>query len=227
MRLSAFIALRSTLSRRKAEQAILDGRVRVNGVVWRDFCADLDAEIALDGRILGKAPKPRLWAYYKPVNQIVTHDDPQGRITVFDVLRPLLPNGPIVSVGRLDYASEGLLLVSNSPTLAHELETSGMKRRYSVHVRGSLNDDALRAVSRGCTYQGVQYRPCHITVVRHDHRHERAVLSIVLTEGKNREIRNLMEYAGLYVTRLIRHDFGPFSMPKGACPGSVHELDIP
>ena len=140
------------------------------------------------------------------------------------VLRTYVPDGPLVTVGRLDYDSEGLLLVANSPTLVHTLETSTMERCYIVHVRGHLKDRDLDHIRRGCTYEGVHYRPCALSIQQR--RGMTSVLRIVLTEGKNREIRCLMRSAHLTVQRLIRISFGPFGLLQGQHPGTLCALDI-
>ena len=223
MRLAPYIASRASLSRRQAERAILEGRVCVNGVVWKDFLMDPEAHITLDGQALGALPTPRLWSYFKPRGQLVTRDDPQGRPTVFDALRRQRPHGPLVTVGRLDYASEGLLLVTNTPTLAHRLETSGLERVYIVQVRGGVNPTDLDRIQRGCTYEGMTYRPCAIQV--QSRCGPLTILQITLTEGKNREIRHLMRSAHLSVQRLMRQSFGPFSLAPNQQPGTLCSLD--
>lgn len=224
IRLAPYIASRSALSRRQAERAILEGRVTVNGVVWRDFLIDSHSEVVLDGRPVSVLPSPMLWSYFKPRRQIVTRHDPQGRTTVFDVLRTYVPDGPLLTVGRLDYDSEGLLLVSNSPTLVHMLETSPMERCYTVHVHGCMKETHLERIRRGCTYEGIHYRPCAIKVQKRQGKN--GILKIVLTEGKNREIRRLMRSAHLSVARLMRQSFGPFALCQGQKPGTLVDLNL-
>jgi 23S rRNA pseudouridine2605 synthase len=218
IRLAPYIAQRAPLSRRQAEQAIKMGRITVDGVVATDFYAESFTTIGLDGTDLLLPPPPKMWIYYKPVGELVTRFDPQGRPTVFDALRPQLPEGPLVCVGRLDYESEGLLLLTNAPSVAHSLEKGRLNRCYRVWVRGQLTDDRIKALENGMTIEDIYYRPCRIIVERQSDGCSQVL--VTLTEGKKREIRVLMSAVNQHVTRLMRISFGPFRL-GGLVAGNV------
>jgi 23S rRNA pseudouridine2605 synthase len=218
IRLAPYIAQRAPLSRRQAEQAIKMGRIAVDGVVATDFYAESFTTIALDGADLLLPPSPKMWIYYKPVGELVTRFDPQGRPTVFDALRPQLPEGPLVCVGRLDYESEGLLLLTNAPSVAHSLEKGRLNRCYRVWVRGQLTEDRINALENGMTIEDIYYRPCRIMVERQSDGCSQVL--VTLTEGKKREIRVLMSAINQHVTRLMRISFGPFRL-GGLVAGNV------
>ena len=151
-----------------------------------------------------------MWCYHKPTGLVTTHKDPQGRPTVFDSLPKYLPR--VISVGRLDLNSEGLLLLTTDGGLARELEhpSKGWKRRYRVRIHGILTPEMQKRLSKGILIDGIRYAPCE-TVVEQV-KGTNSWISITLTEGKNREIRKLMAFFGLEVTRLIRVSYGPFQL---------------
>jgi 23S rRNA pseudouridine2605 synthase len=161
--------------------------------------------------------RTRLFRYYKPTGFVTTHRDPEGRPTVFANLPQGLPR--LVSVGRLDLTSEGLLLLTNDGALARKLElpANGWLRRYRVRVHGKVDERALAALARGVSVDGVAYGPIEAGL---DARMgTNAWLTVALREGKNREVRKVMSHLGLVVTRLIRTAYGPFqlgSLPRGA-----------
>ncbi|MBR6409326.1 MAG: rRNA pseudouridine synthase [Alphaproteobacteria bacterium] len=211
-RLAKFMARTGVCSRREAENYILQGRVSVNGKIIETpaFNVEGDEVIAFDGEKLKAAEQTRLWLYYKPVGFVTTHKDEKGRQTVFEALPPSMPR--VVSVGRLDLNSEGLLLLTNNGELSRELELpkNAWSRRYRVRVHGRVDEDKLRALQQGVTIDGVVYGKVLIDV-------EQKVgtntwLSVSLNEGKNREIRKLMKFIGLEVARLIRVSYGPFQL---------------
>lgn len=217
-RLAPYIAQRFRLSRREAEKAIVQGRVCIDGTVYRDFvCDDLvfqEGRISVDDTLLEAPPLLQVWSYHKPPGEIVTRRDPQKRRTVFHTLEKLLPPSilekPLVSIGRLDYLSEGLLLFTNQPSFAHMAETQRWSRTYHVWVQGVLKAKALDWLRLGACIEGVFYRPCTISLLastRYDH-----CLKIILDEGKNREIRRLMKAIDLKVVRLKRISFGSFHL---------------
>ena len=210
IRLAPYIAQRAPLSRRQAEQAIKIGRISIDGVVCTEFYSPPFETIALDGENLLVPPPPKMWIYYKPVGELVTRFDPQGRPTVFDAVRPLLPQGPLVCVGRLDYESEGLLLLTNAPSVAHSLEKGRMNRCYRVWLRGQLTSDRIKALENGITIEDIYYRPCRIMIERQSEGCSQVL--VTLTEGKKREIRVLMSAVNQHVTRLMRISFGPFRL---------------
>lgn len=199
-------------SRRDAEKLIFEGRVAVDGRVLTTPAERVlpSAKITLDGRLLG-APEPtRLWLYHKPVGLVTTHRDPQGRPTVFDNLPDSLPR--VVSVGRLDLNSEGLILLTNDGALERHLElpTTGWKRRYRVRAYGRPDADRLAALAKGTTIDGVRYAPVDVEI--ESAQGANCWLVITLSEGKNREIRRLLEAQDMRVNRLVRVAYGPFQL---------------
>ncbi len=222
-RIAKRLAAAGLCSRREAERWIADGRVAVNGTVLRTPAVTVgpDDRIVVDGTPLPERPPVRMWRYHKPAGLITTHRDPEGRPTVFDRLPPEL--GRVVSVGRLDLTSEGLLLLTNLGALARRLElpATGWTRRYRVRVFGRVDDAALAALAKGMTVDGVRYGPveAHVDSVRGDN----AWLTVALKEGKNREVRRLLEPLGLVVGRLIRTAYGPFQLGTLA-RGAVDEV---
>jgi 23S rRNA pseudouridine2605 synthase len=221
MRIAKAMAHAGVCSRRDAEKMILEGKVAVNGTVIDTPALKVsDADtITVDGVALSKPEFPRLWLFHKPTGVITTHKDPQGRPTVFSLLPASLKH--IVSVGRLDLNSEGLLLLTNNGGLAHHLESpeTGWKRKYRVRVFGVVNEKALKDLKKGITIkddntgENIHYGPIEAEVdTRGTNRN--AWLNITLTEGKNREIRKVCAHLGLQVNRLIRTSFGPFDLGK-------------
>ena len=178
--------------------------------------ADSD-RVTVDGRPIPTRPATRLWRYHKPRGRITTARDPQGRPTVFDDLPADMPR--VVTVGRLDLDSEGLLLLTNDGALKRRLElpATGWTRRYRVRVRGRVDPAALAALSNGITIDGIRYGPVRAALERQDG--GQAWLIMSLTEGKKREVRRICEHLGWPVSRLIRIAYGPFqigSLPPGA-----------
>ncbi len=173
------------------------------------------------GTLVAAPAAPRLWRYHKPRGLIATHRDPQGRPTLFDALPAGLPR--VVSVGRLDIESEGLLLLTNDGALARHLElpANGWTRRYRVRVFGRPDPAALAKLGKGVEIDGVRYGPVEATIDRAEG--SNAWITIGLREGKNREVRKLMAHLGLTVSRLIRVAFGPFQLGKLAA-GAVAEV---
>ncbi|WP_052402335.1 pseudouridine synthase [Muricoccus aerilatus] len=223
-RIAKFLARAGIASRRDAEALIGEGAVTLNGAVVETpatFVSPGDA-VAVNGRPVG-APEPtRLFRYHKPDGLVTTHKDPQGRPTVFEKLPAGLPR--LVSIGRLDLTSEGLLLLTNDGALARRLElpSNGWLRRYRVRVHGRVNESALAWLARGVTVEGVKYGP--IQAGLDSRQGTNAWLTVSLQEGKNREIRRVMQHLELHVTRLIRVAYGPFQL--GTLPtGAVEEVN--
>ena len=211
-RLAKVMARAGLCSRRDAEAWILAGRVSVNGTLVTSPALNVTAAdlVVVDGNPLPQAEETRLWRYNKPAGVMTTHKDPQGRPTVFEKMPPEMPR--VVSVGRLDINSEGLLLLTTDGELARDLElpSRNWTRRYRVRVHGKVDEDALRALRKGVTIDNVRYGP----VLAHLEKEQgsNAWLSVSIHEGKNREIRRIMEHLGLQVTRLIRVSYGPFQL---------------
>ena len=217
-RIAKRIARAGLCSRRDAERLIAAGRVALGGRVVTDPATTVDgaSAITVDGAPLPVPAPARLWRYHKPAGLITSHRDPQGRPTVFEKVADRL--GHVVSVGRLDFNSEGLLLLTNDGTLARELEhpAKGWRRRYRVRVRGAPEEGALAALARGVTVDGVRYGPIEARLDRQ--MRQNAWLTVSLAEGRYREVRIVLAHLGLTVSRLIRTAYGPFqlgNLPRG------------
>lgn len=217
-RLAKFLARSGVCSRREAETLILQKRITVNGetVETPAFLVNGDETILFDGERIKTKEKTRLWLYHKPAGLITTHKDEKDRDTVFAHLPEGLPR--VISVGRLDLNSEGLLLLTNDGELSRALELPehGWSRRYKVKVHGLVNEKKLKELEKGTLIDGVEYAPCKITI--DTKQVSNTWLTVSLAEGKNREIRKLMASIGLTVARLIRLSYGPFqlgSLKKG------------
>lgn len=224
-RIAKFMAAAGMCSRRDAERWIADGRVRVNGNTL-----DTPAVVVSDGdvvevdgkRITLKAETPRLFVYHKPAGLVTSHRDEKGRDTVFDHLPKDLPR--VISVGRLDLDSEGLLLLTTSGELsrAMELPKNAFVRTYRVRIRGTPMETHLAQLERGVKVDEVKYQPIEVELDRQkDGRNQ--WLTLTLREGKNREIRRIFEHFDLPVSRLIRVAYGNFHLDDLA-PGEVAEV---
>ena len=218
-RIARRIARAGLCSRREAERRIFEGRVRLNGRPLPDPAVNVGAGdlVEVDGVPL-PAPEPvRLWRYHKPPGLVTTDRDPEGRQTVFDSLPAHLPR--VMSVGRLDLASEGLLLLTNDGALSRDLElpARGWVRRYRARVRGRVDEARLARLAGGVEIDGQRYGS--IAASLDEQRGGNAWLTVSLAEGRNREIRRVLEYLGHPVNRLIRIAYGPFQLghlPRGA-----------
>ena len=219
-RIAKFLARSGLCSRRQAEEYIRQQRITVNGEVVETpaFNVDGTEKILFDGEKIAEKEKTRLWLYYKPVGLVTSHKDEKDRPTVFSSMPEYMPR--VVSVGRLDLNSEGLLLLTNNGELARKLELpqNGWSRRYRVRVHGNVLQKKLEELEKGVCIEGVTYAPAKITV--DSQQKSNSWLSITLKEGKNREIRKLMKYIGLDVARLIRVSYGPFQL------GSLKEGEL-
>lgn len=222
-RIAKALARAGVASRRDAERLIADGRVAVNGtqLATPAFLVSPRDRITLDGQPVQRPEALRLWRYHKPAGLVTTHRDPAGRPTVFEHLPPELPR--VISVGRLDLNTEGLLLLTNDGALARSLElpSSGWLRRYRVRAFGRPDVEALAGLRQGITVDGIAYGPVEALLERADGAN--AWLTVSLREGKNREVRTVLEAVGLKVNRLIRVSYGPFQL--GHLPaGTVEEV---
>ncbi len=222
-RVAKVIARSGRASRREAERLIAEGRVRVNGRVIDSPALNVTAadRVEVDGTEIGPPDTPRLWLHHKPAGLVTTAKDEKGRPTVFDNLPEGMPR--VVSVGRLDLNSEGLLLLTNDGGIKRRLElpATGWLRKYRARVNGTPEDADLEPLRRGIAVGGERFRPMEVTLDRQQGAN--AWLTIGLREGKNREIRRALEAIGLPVSRLIRVSFGPFRLGD-LKPGAVEEV---
>ena len=211
-RIAKAIARAGLCSRRDAERMIAEGRVRLNGKVLSSPAINVTAgdDIRVDGESLPQKEDSRLWRYHKPAGLVTSHKDPEGRRTVFDALREQLPR--VISIGRLDINTEGLLLLTNDGELARllELPATGWVRRYRVRAYGRPDPAALAKLAEGVTLEGVHYGPIEARIDKMQG--DNAWLGIAIREGKNREVKKICEHLGLQVNRLIRTAFGPFQL---------------
>ncbi len=222
-RIAKWLAHAGVASRRDAELLIGEGRVRVNGVVIDSPATKVSDQdtIEVDGDLINAAPATRLWRCYKQNGLVTTHKDPQGRPTVFEHLPRHLPR--VISVGRLDLTTEGLLLLTTDGDLARHLELPhhGYVRQYRVRALGQPDPRAIEALKDGITIEGVSYGPIQARILKASGAN--IWMSVAITEGKNREVRKVLQHLGLHVNRLIRMAYGPFSLGRLA-PGEVREV---
>ena len=211
-RIAKVLARAGIASRRDVEKLIAEGRVKVDGAVLTTpaFKPAPGAVIQVDGKVVAGAEPTRLWRYYKPVGLVTSHKDEKGRSTVFEHLPPGMPR--VISVGRLDLTSEGLLLLTNDGAIARKLELpeTGWLRRYRVRFFGNVTQDELDKLKGGITADGVRYGPIEAVLERA--KGQNAWAAVSLREGKNREVRKVFEHLGLKVSRLIRVAYGPFQI---------------
>jgi 23S rRNA pseudouridine2605 synthase len=222
-RIAKRIARSGHCSRRDAERLIASGRVAVDGEVLKSPAVTVsDANrITIDGAPLADPEQPRLFRYHKPAGVLTAARDPEGRATIYDRLPESLPR--LMPIGRLDMGSEGLLLLTNDGELKRRLElpATGWLRRYRVRVHGRIDESKLEGLQNGIVIDGFQYGAIQARLDRVQG--SNAWLAIALREGKNREIRRVLEHFGWPVNRLIRLSFGPFQL-GGLAVGEVDEV---
>ena len=225
-RIAKLLARAGVASRREVERMIGDGRVALNGQVL-DTPATIVPNlrgVTVDGKPVGKAERTRLFAFHKPAGLITAERDPAGRPTIYAALRNALPKdaGRVMPIGRLDLNTEGLLLLTNDGELKRQMElpASGIPRTYRARAFGEVTQDQLEALIEGVTIDGMNYG-------RIDANMERRAkggggrnqwIELTITEGKNREVRRVLEHLGLKVNRLMRTAYGPFmlaDLPRG------------
>jgi 23S rRNA pseudouridine2605 synthase len=211
-RIAKVLARAGVCSRRDAERMIADGRVAVNGRRLDTPALNVtpNDNITVDGKPVGEPDPPRLWRYHKPAGLVTTNRDPQGRETVFQKLPASLPR--VNAVGRLDINTEGLLLLTNDGGMKRflELPSTGWLRRYRVRAFGKADEARLAALKKGIEIDGVNYRSIEATLERVQGGN--VWLTVALREGKNREIKKVLDSLDLKVNRLIRLSFGPFQL---------------
>jgi 23S rRNA pseudouridine2605 synthase len=224
-RLSKVINSCGFCSRRDAEKIIQEGRVKVNGNIVSEvvtFVSGADT-IEIDDIILNKNVK-KLWIYYKPRGLINTHKDPQKRPTIFDNINIKIPH--LISIGRLDIESEGLLLLTNDGALSRyfELPSNKIPRKYKVKVFGNLILDKIKVIENEPLINGIKYGKSEISYIKSNSKNH--WFYVTLYEGKNREVRNLFEHIGLKVSRLIRISYGSYNIDD-LKQGEVREVPFP
>jgi 23S rRNA pseudouridine2605 synthase len=222
-RIAKFLARAGVCSRRDAERLIEEGRVKLNGKVLDTPAVKVTAadKVLVDGRPIGAPEASRMWRYHKPSGLVTTHRDPAGRPTVFENLPGDMPR--VISVGRLDLTSEGLLLLTNDGELARKLElpANGWLRRYRARAYGRVAQEELDTLKNGITIDGVRYGSIDAKLERGGGAN--AWITVSITEGKNREVRRVLDALGLKVNRLIRTSYGPFQLGT-LPPGAVEEI---
>jgi 23S rRNA pseudouridine2605 synthase len=218
-RVAKVIARAGVCSRREAERLIAEGRVALDGrtLATPAVLVEPGSVVTVDGEPIGAPERARLFRYHKPAGVLTTERDPQGRPTIYDTFPPDVPR--LMPVGRLDFASEGLLLLTNDGAVKRHLElpATGWLRRYRVRVFGRPEPQDLARLAKGVNVEGVQYGPIEASI--DSVKGSNAWLTVSLREGKNREIRRVMEHLGLQVNRLIRVAYGPFQLgdvPRGS-----------
>ncbi len=223
IRIAKAIARSGLCSRRDAEKWIFQGRVTINGKqLDTPACIITEKDVVMvDGKPLPDAQQVQLWRYNKPKGLVTTHKDPEGRPTVFRAIQDQLPR--VISVGRLDINTEGLLLLTTDGHLARALElpSTGWLRRYRVRANGRVTEDQLKKLSNGITVDGVNYGPIEAHLEREQGTN--CWLTVAFREGKNREVKNVLGALGLQVNRLIRTSYGPFNLGD-LKPGELVEV---
>jgi len=222
-RIAKVLSRAGIASRREAERMIEAGRVSVNGTQITRAALNITPadEVTVDGKPIDAPAPPALWLYHKPAGLVTTTKDEQGRPTIFDDFPPELPR--VMSVGRLDLNSEGLLLLTNDGGIKRKLElpATGWVRRYRVRIHGRPTEDSFAPLRDGLTVDGQTFQPMQVTLDRQQGAN--AWVTVAIKEGKNREIRRAMTDIGLTVNRLIRTSYGPFQLGKLA-PSAVEKI---
>jgi len=224
-RIAKVIARDTKYSRREVEKLILDGRVKIDEtIIYKPNVNVTSANtILLDNKKINFKQQIQLYKYYKPRGFLVTHNDPENRNTIFDNLPKKFEN--MITVGRLDYDSEGLLLITNNGDIKRKMElpNNNWKRIYRVRVYGKVNKDIVFKLRKGLKIKTIQYKPIDAKIDNESNSY--TWLTMSLTEGKNREIRNIFEYFGMSVTRLIRVAYGPYKL-NNLIKGEVAKIKL-
>ncbi len=230
MRINKWIASSGFCSRRKAEEFILSGEVKINNQVCENLATQIqdDDKVEINGKLLSLRKNIGVWCFYKPRGVITTHNDPENRQTVFDFLKKKGLRERVISIGRLDYNSEGLLLLTNNSDFAcfAEKPGSGWVRKYKVRVYGDLTNILRADFSKGIKIEDTFYKPFKVDAEKNTESYgasKNQWLIFDLMEGKNREIRKICEHYDLQVSKLIRTNYGPFSLLKVNNPGDINK----
>ncbi len=222
-RIAKYMARSGIASRRESERLIEEGRVKVNGTVLKTPAFKVTAKdvVLFDNKPVADKEPPRLWRYHKPAGLVTTHKDEKDRATVFDSLPKAM--GRVISVGRLDLTSEGLLLLTNDGALARALElpSTGWVRRYRARAFGTVTQEQLDDLKNGIEIDGISTGPIEAELERQQRGN--AWINVTLKEGKNREVRRALSELGLEVNRLIRISYGPFQL-AGLQKGETEEV---
>jgi 23S rRNA pseudouridine2605 synthase len=222
-RIAKLLARAGVASRREIERMIAEGRVALNGEKLTTPATLLESlqGVTVDGKAIAAAGATRLFRFYKPQGTLTAANDPKGRPTIYDRLPPGLPR--LMPVGRLDFMTEGLLLLTNDGELKRQLElpSTGVVRTYRARAFGPITQAELERLAEGVTVEGIRYGSINANLERRTGRN--AWIEMSLTEGKNREIRRVLEHLGLKVSRLIRTAYGPFTL-RDLEPGDADEV---
>ena len=232
-RIAKLLSRAGIASRREVERMIAEGRVALDGKALTTPATVLPGlrGVSVDGKPVGKPDRARMFRFHKPAGLLTTEHDPKGRPTIYAALRNALPAGTprLMPVGRLDLNTEGLLLMTNDGELkrAMELPSSGVPRTYRARTFGEVSQAQLEDLMDGTTIEGVNYGSIDANLERRTGRNQ--WIELTLTEGKNREVRRVLEHLGLKVSRLIRTAYGPFmlgDLPRGAADElKKHEVE--
>jgi 23S rRNA pseudouridine2605 synthase len=222
-RIAKLLARAGVASRREVERMIAEGRIALNGEKLTTPATLLDdlQGVTVDGKPVRPAAATRLFRFYKPQGTITAERDPKGRATIYDRLPPGLPR--LMPVGRLDFMTEGLLLLTNDGELKRQLELprTGVVRTYRARAFGHVTQAQLEKLAEGITIEGIHYGSINANLERRTGRN--CWIELSLTEGKNREVRKVLAYLGLQVSRLIRTAYGPLTL-EGLEPGDADEV---
>ncbi|RKF19227.1 rRNA pseudouridine synthase [Altericroceibacterium spongiae] len=231
-RIAKLLARAGVASRREVERMIGDGRIAIDGKVLDTPATILPnlKGVTVDGKAVAKPDQTRIFAFHKPSGLITAERDPKGRATIYTALRNAMPKGSprVMPIGRLDMNTEGLLLLTNDGELkrALELPANGVPRTYRARAFGDISQEQLEDLMDGITIDGVHYGSIDANLERRTGRNQ--WIEMTLTEGKNREVRRVLEHLGLQVSRLVRTAYGPFELgdlPRGQA-GEIKQADV-
>ena len=213
-RLSKVIARNTSYSRRQAEKLIDEGRVSVDGkkIISQGMNVSENNKIFVDKKLINRSTDTQIYIFHKPRGCLVTHNDPSNRKTIFDFINKKYRN--LITVGRLDYNSEGLLILTNDGQLKREFELpkNNYQREYKVKIQGKITDFIISKISKGITVKGQKYKSIEIKKINETSTY--TWIRMILTEGKNREIRKIFDSLNMTVTRLIRVSYGKYRLGK-------------